>query len=105
MATGKQTSYGLAANTPLTIYTVPGSVVSTATVNIFNGGATSATVKIALPIAGGNSTPAAGEWIDGAILAPLQPLERAGIVLAAGQFITVISDTAGVNAVVWCVEG
>lgn len=91
-----------AAATNTTVYTVPASIVTTATVSICNTGISVARVRIALS---GTGTPDASEWIEyDAEVSASGVLERTGIVLNAAERVVVFSDSAALAVSVYGFE-
>ena len=92
-------------NTDTAIYTVPSGKMACITANVTNRNASQA-VKVRLYITNGASPAGDGSQaieydtsVDGAT-----PLERAGIIMKAGQILYARTDTANVNVVVWGIE-
>ncbi|MCB1466651.1 MAG: hypothetical protein KDK08_05810 [Rhizobiaceae bacterium] len=92
-------------NTDTAIYTVPTGKQACISVNALNRNASQA-VKVRLAITNG-ATPAGdgSQWIEfDATVDGATPLERAGIVMKAGQVLYARTDTTNVNVVVWGIE-
>jgi hypothetical protein len=102
MATGRLGIADLAAVTNTTVYTVPASTFTVATLSICNRSASAITVRVAIASA---ATPANSEFIefDTQILAK-GVLERTGIVMDAGKLLVVRSSSLDVSAVVYGIE-
>jgi hypothetical protein len=102
MATGRLGIADLAAVTNTTVYTVPASTFTVATLSICNRSASAVTVRVAIASA---ATPANSEFIefDVQILAK-GVLERTGIVMDAGKLLVVRSSSIDVSAVVYGIE-
>jgi hypothetical protein len=102
MATGRLGIADLAAVTNTTVYTVPASTFTVATLSICNRSASAITVRVAIASA---ATPANSEFIefDVQILAK-GVLERTGIVMDAGKLLVVRSSSIDVSAVVYGIE-
>jgi len=102
MATGRLGTADLAAVTLTTVYTVPATTFTVATVSVVNRGATAATIRIALA---SSATPSDAEWLEYDVsLSPKGVLERTGIVMDTGKLLVVRSSATGVNAVVYGIE-
>jgi hypothetical protein len=102
MATGRLGIADLAAVTNTTVYTVPASTFTVATLSICNRSASAITVRVAIASA---ATPVNSEFIeyDVQILAK-GVLERTGIVMDAGKLLVVRSSSIDVSAVVYGIE-
>jgi hypothetical protein len=102
MATGRLGIADLAAVTNTTVYTVPATTFTVATLSICNRSASAITVRVAIASA---ATPANSEFIefDVQILAK-GVLERTGIVMDAGKLLVVRSSSIDVSAVVYGIE-
>jgi len=102
MATGRLGIADLAAVTNTTVYTVPATTFTVATLSICNRSASAVTVRVAIASA---ATPANSEFIeyDVQILAK-GVLERTGIVMDAGKLLVVRSSSIDVSAVVYGIE-
>lgn len=102
MATGRLGIADLAAVTNTTVYTVPATTFTVATLSICNRSASAVTVRVAIASA---ATPANSEYIefDVQILAK-GVLERTGIVMDAGKLLVVRSSSIDVSAVVYGIE-
>jgi len=102
MATGILGTADLSATTNTTVYTVPASTFTVASVSVCNRSASTVTVRVAVSTSG---TPSGAEWLeyDTQLLAN-GVLERTGIVLDATKRIVVYASTTSVNAVVMGIE-
>ena len=102
MATGRLGTADLAAVTLTTVYTVPATTFTVATVSVVNRGASAALIRIALA---SSASPTDAEWLEYDVsLSPKGVLERTGIVMDAGKLLVVRSSAASVNAVVYGIE-
>lgn len=102
MATGRLGTADLAAATNTSVYTVPSTTFTVATVSVCNRGNSPIAVRLAIAESG---TPTAGEWIeyDTEVLAK-GVLERTGIVMDAAKQIVVRSSAANVSVMVFGIE-
>ena len=102
MATGRLGTADLAAVTLTTVYTVPATTFTVATVSVVNRGASAALIRIALA---SSASPTDAEWLEYDVsLSPKGVLERTGIVMDAAKLLVVRSSATGVNAVVYGIE-
>jgi hypothetical protein len=102
MATGRLGTADLAAVTLTTVYTVPATTFTVATVSVVNRGASAALIRIALA---SSASPTDAEWLEYDVsLSPKGVLERTGIVMDAGKLLVVRSSATGVNAVAYGIE-
>ena len=102
MATGRLGTADLAAVTLTTLYTVPATTFTVATVSVVNRGASSALIRIALA---NSASPSDAEWLEYDVgLSPKGVLERTGIVMDTGKLLVVRSSATSVNAVVYGIE-
>lgn len=98
MSSGRLGIADLAATTDTTVYTVPASTLTVATVNVCNRNSTAVTVRLAVAATG---TPAAGEFVEyDATIDANGVLERTGLVLDTGKRIVARSSAANVSVVV-----
>ena len=102
MATGRLGTADLSAATLTTVYTVPATTFTVATVSVVNRGASAATIRIALA---SSATPTDAEWVEYDVsLSAKGVLERTGIVMDTGKLLVVRSSAVSVNAVVYGIE-
>ncbi len=102
MATGRLGTANLAAATNTTVYTVPATTFTVATLSVCNRSNSAITCRVSLSA---TTSPAADEWIeyDTEIL-PKGVLERTGLVMQAGLNLIVWTSTANVSAVAIGIE-
>lgn len=102
MATGRLGTADLAAATNTSVYTVPSTTFTVATVSVCNRSNSPISVRMAVST---SATPTADEWIeyDTEVLAK-GVLERTGIVMDAAKQIVVRSSTANVSVMVFGIE-
>jgi hypothetical protein len=102
MATGRLGAADLSAATLTTVYTVPATTFTVATVSVVNRGASAATIRIALA---SSATPTDAEWLEYDVsLSAKGVLERTGIVMDTGKLLVVRSSAVSVNAVIYGIE-
>ena len=94
----------LSAGQYTTLYTVPGSTFSIASVSIVNRSNTTLTIRLAVTTQV-SGTPLTAEFIEfDSSIAPKAILERTGIVLNAGVKLVAYSSAVNCNAVVFGIE-
>lgn len=102
MPTGRLGTADLSAATNTTLYTVPATTFTVATVSICNRGTAAANVRIAVAT---TATPSDAEFLEFDVsLAAKGVLERTGIVMDAGKLLVVRSSATAVNAVAYGIE-
>ena len=102
MATGRLGTADLSAATNTTLYTVPASTFTVATVSIVNRSAATVTIRLAVASA---ATPGNAEYLEYEVsLAAKGVLERTGLVMDAGKLLVVRSSAVDVNAVAYGIE-
>ena len=102
MATGRLGTADLAAATNTTVYTVPASTFTVATVSIVNRSVATVTIRLAVASA---ASPTNAEYLEfETSLASKGVLERTGIVMDSGKLLVVRSSAVDVNAVVYGIE-
>lgn len=102
MATGRLGTADLAAVTNTTLYTVPATTFTVATVSVVNRGAGPALIRIAMA---SSASPSDAEYLEYDVsLAAKGVLERTGIVMDTGKLLVVRSSATGVNAVAYGIE-
>ncbi len=102
MATGRLGTADLAAVTNTTLYTVPATTFTVATVSVVNRGASPALIRIAMA---SSASPSDAEYLEYDVsLAAKGVLERTGIVMDTGKLLVVRSSATGVNAVAYGIE-
>ena len=102
MATGTLANSALSAASATLIYTCPADTFAVVTVSVCNRGASASNIRLS---AGNNNPAQAGDYIEfDTALSANGVLERTGIVLSAGQYITGYSSGADVDFVVYGIE-
>ena len=102
MATGILGQAALAAATNTTVYTVPATTFTVASISIVNRGSTTASVRVALASA---STPTSAEYIEyDAIIGPNGVLERTGLILNAGKLLVCYASNANISVTAFGIE-
>ena len=102
MANGRLGSVDLATNTDTTLYTCPAGKTATTTVCFTNRQSTPVNVKLALST---SAVPASTDYLEFNTEIPaFGVLERSAVVVGAGQYLVVTSNTSGVSAVVFGFE-
>ena len=95
MPTGRLGAVDLSANTNTQVYVVPDGKIASLNVNICNRSGNPATVRLAVSQ---TTSPSGAEWIEYDTVLPAKtPLERTGLVLAAGQRVIAFSNIAAVS--------
>ena len=102
MATGRLGTANLAAATNTTVYTVPSTTFTVATLSVCNRSNSAITCRVAVS---STATPAVDEWIEfDTELLPKAVLERTGLVMDAGKYLVVYTSAANVSAVAFGIE-
>lgn len=102
MATGRLGTANLAAATNTTVYTVPSTTFTVATLSVCNRSNSAITCRVAVASA---ASPTVDEWIEyDTELLPKAVLERTGLVMDAGKYLVVWTSTANVSAVAFGIE-
>jgi hypothetical protein len=107
MATGRLGIADLTAATYTNLYTCPANTFAVANVSLCNRNPTAVTVRLALTTtsASGNTAPADLAFLEFGVTIPANSvLERTGIVVDTGKFLTVWASTTGVSAVAYGIE-
>ena len=104
MATGiLGTPADLTATTNTTLYTVPATTFTIASVSLCNRSASSVTVRLALAA---SASPTNAEWIEyGATIPAYSVLERTGLAIDTGkQVVAYASAGSSISAMVYGIE-
>lgn len=103
MAYGRLGGNDLAATTNTSVYTCPADTFAVVTVNVVNRNtASSCRIRIAIAT---SSTPTNAEYIEyDSELLEYGVLERTGVVVGAGQIISVYSSATNVTVTVFGIE-
>jgi len=103
MASGKLGSQNItSASTNTTLYTVPASTFTVATVSLCNRSNSVVSVRLAIADV---DTPTDDEWIEyDTEVYPKSVLERTGLVLAAGEKLVVSTTGTPISAVAYGIE-
>jgi hypothetical protein len=105
MATGRLGIQDLAATTYTNLYKVDVDLFTVASISLCNRSAGNISVRIAVTTTDGPSAPLNSEFIEyDVVIAPKGVLERTGLVLAAGQIVSVYASGTGISAVAMGIE-
>ncbi|RLA01523.1 MAG: hypothetical protein DRQ42_03000 [Gammaproteobacteria bacterium] len=103
MASGRLGAADLAAVTITDVYTVPLGVLTSMNINVCNRN--DSIIRIRLAMSSVSGAQANEEYIEyDTTIEPYGVLERTGIALDSGKFITAYSDTANVSVVITGIE-
>jgi hypothetical protein len=105
MPTGRLGTADLSATTYTTVYTVPATTFTVASVSVCNRSASPVTFRLALTTTAGPGTPANSEFLefDVTILAN-GVLERTGIVMEAGMRLVAFASATGTSVIAMGIE-
>ena len=102
MATGTLANIAISAATYTSIYQCPADTFAVVTVSVCNRSATSSNIRLTV---GDTFPPTNGDYIEfDTSLSANGVMERTGIVLGAGQYISGRSSAADVDIVVYGIE-
>lgn len=102
MATGRLAGVNISAATYTNIYQCPSATFAVVTINVCNRSATASDIRLTV---GDSFPPTATDYIEyDTSLSANGVLERTGIVLAAGQYISARSSGADVTISVYGIE-
>jgi hypothetical protein len=102
MATGKLAGVNIAAGTDTQIYECPITTFAVVTVSVCNRGSSTSNIRVSL---GESFPPTNNDYLEfDTNLSAKGVLERTGLVVAAGQKISVRSSAADVSVLVYGIE-
>lgn len=105
MATGRLGIQDLAATTYTNLYKVGVDLFTVASISLCNRSAGNVSLRVAVTTTDGPSAPLNSEFIEyDVVLAPKGVLERTGLVLKAGEIVSVYASATGISAVAMGIE-